>query len=401
MSALRDHAAISQPSWASIHLNAIRGLAALVVVAGHERGLIFSSPTAALAGPPATDPALQASDAITIGHEAVMVFFVLSGYLVGGSVIKAMAGGRWKWSDYLLRRLTRLWTVLLPALLLGFCIDWTGSHVFAGGGGVYDAPAGQDYVWTRNFGEMWSGSIFLGNLLFVQTILTPLAGTNMALWSLCNEFWYYIVFPLFALATLGGVGLFSRLLAFLAGVALLAMTGPHTAFLFLVWLLGAGVALAPRKLGKNATKILAAAAPPALALTFILVKKHVGDVYLAEMTIGLVFAFALYAICHLEAPARPGVYAGVSGFLSNISYTLYLTHLPVLVFLSAAFNRPWRVHDVTALSLAQFCGTIACALLIAWLVYLPFEANTDRIRVRLAQRLGALRLIRAPAGGQA
>ena len=401
MSAQRENGAASQPSWASIHLNAIRGLAALLVVMGHERGLIFSSPTAVAASSPATDPALPAQAAITIGLEAVMVFFVLSGYLVGGSVVKAMANGRWCWSDYLLRRLTRLWVVLLPALLIGFCIDWTGNHFFAGAGGLYDAPAGQDYVLTRDFSQMWNGSIFLGNLLFLQTILVPLAGTNMALWSLCNEFWYYIVFPLFALAVLGGGGIFSRALAFLAGVALLAMTGAHTAFLFLVWLLGVAVAVAPLRLNRKAAMVLSAAAPFALVFAFVFVKKHVGETYLAEMTIGLLFAFALYAIRHLETPARPGFYITLSGFLSNMSYTLYLTHLPVLVFLSAAFDRPWRVHGASPLSLAQFGGTIACALLVAWLVYLPFEANTDRIRARLAQWLGSLRPIRALAGRQA
>jgi hypothetical protein len=63
MSAQRERAA-SQPSWASIHLNALRGAAALVVVAGHERGLIFSSPTDVLAASSATDPSLPASAAI-------------------------------------------------------------------------------------------------------------------------------------------------------------------------------------------------------------------------------------------------------------------------------------------------------------------------------------------------
>jgi len=285
-----------------------------------------------------------------------------------------MANGRWCWSDYLLRRLTRLWVVLLPALLIGFCIDWTGNHIFAGAGGLYDAPAGQDYVLTRDFSQMWNGSIFLGNLLFLQTILVPLAGTNMALWSLCNEFWYYIVFPLFALAVLGGGGIFSRALAFLAGVALLAMTGAHTAFLFLVWLLGVAVAVAPLRLNRKAAMVLSAAAPFALVFAFVFVKKHVGETYLAEMTIGLLFAFALYAIRHLETPARPGFYITLSGFLSNMSYTLYLTHLPVLVFLSrpsTVLASAWRL----TLSLAQFGGTIACALLVAWLVYLAVRGQ--------------------------
>src|SRR6202030_3749589 len=38
--------------------------------------------------------------------------------------------------------------------------------------------------------------IFLGNLFFVQTILCRTFGSNGPLWSLANEFWYYLLFPL-------------------------------------------------------------------------------------------------------------------------------------------------------------------------------------------------------------
>ena len=39
---------------------------------------------------------------------------------------------------------------------------------------------------------------FWGNLVFLQTILVPTYGTNALLWSLANEFWYYMLFPLLA-----------------------------------------------------------------------------------------------------------------------------------------------------------------------------------------------------------
>ncbi|MDQ0917493.1 acyltransferase family protein [Paenibacillus sp. V4I5] len=56
------------------------------------------------------------------GSQAVMVFFVLSGYFISSSILKAISENRWSWSDYLLRRVTRLWIVLLPALLLTYVI---------------------------------------------------------------------------------------------------------------------------------------------------------------------------------------------------------------------------------------------------------------------------------------
>ena len=51
-----------------------------------------------------------------LGHQAVIIFFALSGYLVGGSVINAIRRSEWSWVRYLTQRLVRLWLVLLPAL---------------------------------------------------------------------------------------------------------------------------------------------------------------------------------------------------------------------------------------------------------------------------------------------
>ena len=65
-----------------------------------------------------------------LGHQAVVVFFVLSGYLVGGSVLTAYQSGRWSWAAYALRRLTRLWVVLLPALIITLAVDGLGHTWF-------------------------------------------------------------------------------------------------------------------------------------------------------------------------------------------------------------------------------------------------------------------------------
>ena len=64
-----------------------------------------------------------------LGHQWVIVFFVLSGYLVGGSVLRSVRTGSWSWRAYLLARLSRLYVVLLPALLLGGALDWLGMHM--------------------------------------------------------------------------------------------------------------------------------------------------------------------------------------------------------------------------------------------------------------------------------
>jgi Acyltransferase family len=190
----------------SVHLDAIRGAAALIVLLGHTRSLFFSSfaggqrysihsSTGQVPVPrPITSPELN----ISIGNEGVIIFFVLSGYLVGGSAIKAFRQNTWSWNDYLVKRLTRLWVVLLPALVLGVVLDYTGLHLFSHPDSIYSAPPEQQLVYKDLLTRL-SVPVIVGNALFLQTIVVAPAGTNDSLWSLANEFWYYLAFPLLLL----------------------------------------------------------------------------------------------------------------------------------------------------------------------------------------------------------
>ena len=101
-------------------LDLVRGLAALLVLAGHLRAYVFQS----------YGEALQMSVALKVfyfatglGHAAVIIFFALSGFLVGGRALQDLRARRFSWSRYLLRRLTRLWIVIVPALLLTMLFD--------------------------------------------------------------------------------------------------------------------------------------------------------------------------------------------------------------------------------------------------------------------------------------
>src|SRR5882757_10976055 len=183
--------------WSSVHLNAIRGAAALIVLLGHTRSLFFSSFTA-MSGPTtqATNYIARGNRA-TVGEEAVIVFFVLSGYLVGGSVIRSVKNGTWSWKSYLLKRITRLWVVLIPALILGISLDLLGMHLFGSPTSIYAAPS--TTLVPHDLAERLSWKVFLANAVFLQGILSPTAGTNNSLWSLAYEWWYYLQFPLLIL----------------------------------------------------------------------------------------------------------------------------------------------------------------------------------------------------------
>src|ERR1700761_475264 len=113
----------------SSHLDLMRGLAALTVMFGHLKfflggiGRLPDANTLSAGGRGFVPPLLPNPNQMNPAHEAVIVFFVLSGVLVGGSVFRERAQGTFSWSLYLLKRLSRLLTVLVPALLVGLVFD--------------------------------------------------------------------------------------------------------------------------------------------------------------------------------------------------------------------------------------------------------------------------------------
>src|SRR5947208_3997524 len=108
-------------SKASVTLDAVRALAAILVLLSHWKIMFF------------VDYDHIASHRtwfwlpyriMEAGHQAVLTFFVLSGYLISSSILRTLDRGQWRWSIYLTHRLVRLWIVLIPGILLGGLWDW-------------------------------------------------------------------------------------------------------------------------------------------------------------------------------------------------------------------------------------------------------------------------------------
>ena len=73
-----------------VHLDCLRGVAALLVCLEHLRAFLFV-PFAQLKSLGVFTKGFYLVTGL--GHQAVMIFFVLSGFLVGGSVITAFQPG--------------------------------------------------------------------------------------------------------------------------------------------------------------------------------------------------------------------------------------------------------------------------------------------------------------------
>lgn len=368
-------------------MDAIRGCAAILVMLGHSRDLFFQSlnahrATVAIPNAGAIPARHEPRPQISMGHEAVMIFFVLSGYLVGGSVLRSFQRNSWSWMDYLTKRLTRLWMVLLPALVLTVALDHLGLRLFPESTGIYHGPVGQDEV-RPNLIHSLAPHIIAGNAFFLQNILVMTPGTNRALWSLSNEFWYYLIFPLLVFVFWRSSTVRTRLVAALLATALLFFIGKDEAILFPTWLIGAAIALLPLRLTERSSWWLSTSLGLLLLPVMILVRRLPLDLPLAQTIIALYFSILLYVLLNRTKQAKRGMYDRTATLLSDLSYPLYLVHLPILVFQCACFNRPWHQWTKTPAHFGLMLSFDTTTLVAAYLFHVCFQKRTDTVRVAL------------------
>ena len=369
-------------------LDFARGLSAILVVAGHCRSALFP-PFSSIASPSWFEQIFYAFTGL--GHQAVMAFFVLSGFLVGGSVLRL--GQQFRLADYFTARLCRLWIVLIPALLLTWIVD-AATAVTASG-----ALRG-DYFLLWNSGpdpnHRYNSSIgtFVGNIVFLQTILVPVFGTNGPLWSLANEFWYYVVFPLVATGLLiplsATLGQRERILirlrsAFVVGATAYLMSAGMLLG-FCVWLMGVLAFVAVGRLKQPVRVIWIALSLVLLACAIAYNKSaRLQSTLGIDVDLALGFCFSVLVVCvaRIDATSVPtGVRAYVlrsGGFLSRISYSLYLCHFPLLVIIAATFY-PTQIGRLNWQSGAIYAVCLIAICIAGTIFWFLFERHTNKLR---------------------
>lgn len=358
---------------ASTVLDLLRGLAAVLVLLDHTRHLFFGDPP--LINPQGAHPWLfDLSEGLTnSGPQAVVIFFVLSGYLVAGSALRWMRRGDWSWRRYLIHRMVRLWLVLLPALVLGAVWDTLRVRLLEPASLTLEAAG-------LNLAR------FFGNLFFLQTIRTDTFGSNRVLWSLAFEFWFYLLFPLGALLLLR-----RRSLRIALGNAFLLLAvswfiGHSILALFPVWLLGALLNETPIKRFRRPLRWAAAGF---YVLMYILITAHPWRSHWLKpgYILGLcTAAFLLVVLSAREPIPQAGAFARVSRGLAGFSYSLYLVHYPFVALVAAALLHAGGTWSFTPAHGAAAVGVAGCALVYAWLVSRGTEAHTDAVRNWFEQR---------------
>lgn len=329
-----------------------------------------------------------------LGHQAVIVFFVLSGFLVGGSVIKK--GYSLSFSIYIFQRLTRLWTVLIPSLLFTAITDvlvgcWAPGILR----GDYLA------IWSSGPSfESYSNSIetFFGNLFFLQNIIVPVFGVNSPLWSLANEFWYYLLFPLVFVAASSGFGRTGRVVAAISSCSLLLILPRAVSLYFSIWSLGAVsffLSVRLEVLSHNfkplLKRLLALASFFVCILSLLLCKKtFYPSPFASDFLVGASFAILICLLSGLR-PIKISLFprsinsrvARYVQYLSESSFSLYVYHFPLILLLVSLFPRKAPELALGFSSVAIFFLLMIIIYLLVHVLYLISEAKTVEVRKRM------------------
>lgn len=376
----------AQASWYN-NLDFARGMAALLVLGGHLRAFVF------LTYEGMSNPGIVGKFFYFftgLGHQAVMIFFVLSGFLITQSIQNSVKKGQWSWRIYAISRLTRLWVVLIPALLLTLFWDSLGKALT--GSVYYNGLMYTVYNSGPKAGVTEASyhlATFLQNIFFLQTITAPTYGTNGPLWSLANEFWYYVIFPLAYLLFVKATTLTHRLLLLIILAAVVMWLPFDLLLLGGVWLLGyLAVLLYKQPFLQRLCGNFWYLACTVLIFMVTIGASRVGRLagLWGDGAVGFTFFLVMLGLLHYEI--NHSLYRNISAFFSKISYTLYLTHFPFLSFLMCVLLKNQR-YPLNTTGMLLYSGLLAASILYAYIMYRLFEHNTPKVRNFLATYIAA------------
>ncbi len=312
-----------------------------------------------------------------LGSDAVIVFFVISGL-----VIAYAAGRDADGATFTFNRLTRLWSVLVPALLLTFIFDRIGY-------GIRPSSYPAQFYHIHGFGEfILRGASFSNEFrLFDRMRL----GTNGPLWSLSYEAAYYALFA--AAMFLSGIKRYVVL------GAIVALVGLPILLLMPAWLMGVFVWYAVRE-----GRFVPQSALIALILTLggpLLYATGIGiglPTALREMTaatlgvedarsvlgfsdeliwnaiIGALTTMHLFGMARLWQSRTTDI-AWIR-WAAGASFSLYVTHYPTLHLFDAVLPEPMAGRYVILITAPFIVGLLFAAV---------FERNLKTFRTALGR----------------
>ena len=323
-----------------------------------------------------------------LGHDAVMVFFVLSGFVIA-YVAQCKEHTA---ADYAASRLARLYSVAVPALVLTVVLDAIGMGISPSTYPAESVPT--NYPLLR----------FIANLFFVNELwlFSVRPFSNGPYWSLGYEFWYYVIFA--------AAFYFRGAARYLLVLAASVIAGPKILLLLPIWLLGVFVYRVHRSISEGMGSWMVAAS---IAVYLLYRAMNVQDqalgwleaklgaafvdqlkfskFVLSDYIVGAIVAVNVAGTAAIAHRLKPLLWAAPAiRYAAGFTFALYLFHLPILgVFAAATVD----VFDPNVRRFIVVFGTLA----VVWGMGTITEAKKGALKWWFLNRWPLLRLARLQA----
>ena len=271
---------------------------------------------------------------LTGGYVGVDVFFVLSGYLIGGITFRQLDKSQFSFTTFYFRRIRRLFPVYVFVMLATFLVAYFIMLLI-------------DF---REFGQsIFASTIYASNILFYleagyfdsASHLKPLLHT----WSLSIEEQFYLIFPFLAWLTRNyssrwvfSFFVFLTIASFLSAVLYIDKDNTAVFYLypFRAWELFLGVILAikvvPEVRNKLAASLLANAGLVMILVPYFLYDSTTKFPGYSAVLPCIGTALVLHTGSRDYFAIHKLLATSVLKFIGKISYSLYLWHWPIFVF---------------------------------------------------------------------
>ena len=312
-------------------LDSFRGLAAIAVLLDHLCAT-FLLPVLGVTS------ALSAAMGL-LGSWAVIIFFILSGYLITSSILYNInKNGSFVWQDYLVSRIARIYPPLIASLVLCVVIFWIADYFNMHGMEAFRLPTDL-YVIREKFAFRYKELVL--SLLMRGAMLDM----NGPLWSLYVEVKTYLLAMFIAMLgyTHGGkLRRIGRSLISIIGIIYVLPDLIHQFTYVAIWILGGIFALV---LQGNVVKrsylkpfygvailifLFCSIMEPSLFMQQYILT---GAGFTASIAFSIILAGFMF---DWQIGAR--VISSFSG-TAKYSYTLYIVHFPLLLFAFSLTHR--------------------------------------------------------------
>ena len=377
-------------SYSLIFLDGLRGLAALYVMVGHARWLLWEGyGNGYLLHSQVYNPMgkifVYLFSTFRYGHEAVLFFFVLSGFVIhlrySLDLKRNGAKAKFDWLPFIKRRVRRLYPPLLFAMIITLLADrfaiklgyqtFRGLPIYLNQSSIVDPS--------------YSLKTAVGNMLFLMDAYVPVWGTNGPLWSLKCEWWFYMIYPLFWVLSRRSIGLATAVMLTLFCLSFLSVIWPMKLLkdvfsLMVVWWLGVLLADIYTKRIHISIYWLS----PLMLLLPLLVL-NLAPPFFMPILWGMFFSGLICFCFFLQSKKISLEILNSLKWLGDMSYTLYVVHFPLLLFMSGWLIA--RSPDQKSLPTHfnwVFAGIILCVLfsyVLHFMIEKPFiSRKTNNIK---------------------